>query len=218
VILRNTSIAKPAFAAKNRGPSALELGYAALLESRFEDAAQAYAQALKVNSEERDALLGLAYIAQEKGRREEAKNYYRRVLRQEPGNAVANSGLMALDAGGDEALSVSRARALAARQPDSAAAMSVAGTALARDGQMADAALAFARAQAIEPASPVHAYNHAVALDRLGRFAQARLQYEKTVELSRAQEVGARGAPMGALLQRLQELRQATDASVEGKP
>jgi len=218
VVLRNNSAAKPAFAAKNRGPNALELGYAALLESRFEDATQAYAQALKANSEERDALLGLAYIAQEKGRREEAQNYYRRALRQEPGNAIANSGLLALDAGGDEALAVSRARGLAARQPDSAAALSVAGTALARDGQMADAALAFARAQVLEPTNPVHAYNHAVALDRLGRFAQARLQYEKTVELSRSQESGARGVPVGALKQRLQELRLAADADAESKP
>jgi tetratricopeptide (TPR) repeat protein len=206
----------PSFVAKARDTSPLELGYAALISGNFDEAAKQYSLSLKANPEERDALLGLAYIAQKKGLRDDAKGLYRRVLRQDPNNAIANSGLVALDSDGDAGQSSSRALDLASRQPDSAATMAVAGAAAARAGQLAEAVQLFARAQFLEPDNLVHAYNHAVALDRLGQFESALAQYGKVLQLS--EKPGAsetRGYSMDAVRQRTQQLRQALRGGTE---
>lgn len=217
---KSTTAAIPArphlsFEAKTRGPSAMEQGYAHLLEGRLDDAAAAYNQALQANADERDALLGMAYISQQKGRRDDAQSYYRRVLRQEPHNARALAALQALDSGSDPTLTASRTGDLAATQPDSAVAMAMAGNAFVRDGSLSNAAQAFARAQALEPANPLHTYNLAVALDRLGRYAQAAVQYERVLALSASTPVAARAYQIEEVRLRLTQLRQALAASTE---
>ena len=218
VVVRGNAATKPAFVAKTRGPGALELGYVALLDGRLDEASQAYGQALRANPDERDALLGMAYINHQKGRREEAQAYYRKVLRQEPGNAVATAGLQSLESGSDSASSSSRATELAARQPDSAAAMAMAGNALVRDGLLADAAQAFARAQALEPSNPMHAYNHAVALDRLGQHAAALTQYDKVLGLSATAPAAVRAFQVDAVRLRVEQLRHALATTSPVKP
>ena len=214
--------AAPVFAARARSQSALEIGYAALQAGRFDDASRAYTAALEVNPVEPDALLGLAYIAHAKGQREEALTYYRRVLRQDPGNSVANAGLLALETGTNGAATGSsqgdRAKELAARQPESAAVQALAANALVQEGALPDAALAFARAQALEPANPVHAYNLAVALDKLGNYAQAATQYEKALRVN-ATATAPLGAPQaGAARVRAAQLRQSLGLPPETVP
>jgi tetratricopeptide (TPR) repeat protein len=180
LVMRPTS-PPPVFSPKLSSQGSLEQGYAALLEGRLDEAAQAYGAALAANPMERDALLGLAYVAHSKGRREEAQALYRKVLRLEPSNSVANAGLISLAAGSNGATNSDRAKALAARQPDSAAVQVLAASALVQDGLLAEAALAFSRAQGLEPNNPWHSYNLAVALDRLGNYAQALEQYDKAL-------------------------------------
>ena len=139
----------PVFQSRSADFSALEQGYGALVQGRLGEAAQAYGRALANNPQERDALLGLAYIAQRQGREEEARGYYHQVLRHEPGNPVARAGLLSLGAAADPQLTISRAREVAEQYPDSAAAQATLGAALARVGRLADAQLAFQRAHAI---------------------------------------------------------------------
>lgn len=215
VVLRGAS-PKTGFVAKMAGPSVLEVGYAALLDGRLDDAARSYRQALTANAEERDALLGLAYIAHQKGQREDAQAYYRRVLRQEPGNSIANAALLALDSDADPQASSSRAREMAARQPNSAATMAMAGNALVRDGRLADAVQLFARAQFLEPDNPLHAYNHAVALDRLGQYGRAKVQYENVLKLSGKTPSGSRAAfSVEVVRHRLEQLGQALGSGAD---
>lgn len=211
--------AKPGVVARTRGPSPLENGYSALLEGRLDEAARLYGQALGDNPEERDALLGLAYIARQKGLRDEAQAYYRRVLRQEPGNTIASAALLGLDAELSASTSPRRAQELAARQPDSALALSTAGHALVRDGLLADAAQFFERAQRVEPANPLHAYNHAVALDRLGHSARAAVQYQRVLTLAEKAPPNAASAfSLETVRQRLDQLRQALATPAQSNP
>ena len=191
--------------------SPLEQGYTALVAGRLDDAAQAYNAALANNPLEPDALLGLAYVAHSKGRREEALALYNKVLRVEPSNSVAQSGLIALDAGAAGATKGDRAKALVANQPDSAAAQALAASTLAHEGLVAEAALAFGRAHALEPGNPWHSYNLAVALDKLGNYAQAIDQYDKAL-----QNAGNAPSPMGvprvqSIRVRLAQLRDLLD-------
>ena len=192
------------------GPSLLETGYAALTKGRLQEASQAYNQALSGNPEERDALLGLAYIAHQQGRENEAQAYYKRVLRQDPGNPIARAGLLTLSPSADVNELGSRASEVAEQNPDSAAAQSALGHGLVRLGRLADAQLAFQRAQKLEPTVPLHAFNLAVALDRMRNYEPALTYYERALALS-AQSGGERtsGVPQAVVESRLEQLRSA---------
>ena len=199
---------------RSTGPSALELGYTALIQGRLQDATHAYTQALVGNSEERDALLGLAYISHQQGRAEDARAYYKRVLRQEPGNPVAKAGLLTLSPTDDLQELGSRSREVVEQNPDSAAAQSVLGHGLVRQGRLADAQQAFYRAHLLEPNVALHAFNLAVALDRLRNYGPARLYYERTLTLSN-QSGGERasGVPHLVVQARMEQLQSAATAS-----
>lgn len=213
---------KPATAAPSRkatpallqtgssGPSLLETGYAALTKGRLQEASQAYNRALSGNPEERDALLGLAYIAHQQGREDEALAYYKRVLRQDPGNPTARAGLLTLSPSADVNELGSRASEVAEQNPDSAAAQSALGHGLVRQGRLADAQLAFQRAQKLEPTVALHAFNLAVALDRMRDYGPALTYYERALALS-AQSGGERtgGVPHAVVQSRLEQLRSA---------
>ena len=199
---------EPMLQTRSTGPSALESGYAALTQGRLTEARQAYMQALAGNPQERDALLGLAYIAHQQGRPEEARSYYQRVLRQEPGNAVARAGLLTLSPTEDAQELGSQTRDVAEQNPDSAAAQSVLGHSLVRQGRLAQAQLAFQRAHLLEPGVALHAFNLAVALDHLHRYPAARHYYEHALSLS-AQAGGERssGVPLAVVQERLLQLQ-----------
>lgn len=197
----------PLFVARTTGPAPLEEAYAALVAGRQDDAARMYGEVLKVQPEERDALLGLAHIAHRAGRRDEAAEYYERVLRQEPDHPVAQAGLLALQARVDPALATSRTRDMAARHPESAAALATLGHLLVKEGRLADASLAFTRAQALEPNNPTHAYNLAVALDQLHQYDKARGYYERALSGSATTSSLEPGFSRAAVQQRLEQLR-----------
>lgn len=198
------------------GPSALELGYDALTQGRLKEASQAYTQALVSNPEERDALLGLAYIAHQQGKDDEASAYYKRVLRQDPSNAVAQAGLIALDARGDRQDSASRARDVVEQNPKSAAAQSMLGHSLVQENRLADAQQAFYQAHILEPAVASHAFNLAVALDRMRNYASAQRYYALALSLS-LQSGGERAShvPHAAVQARLDQLRSQPAADSE---
>ncbi len=187
------------------GTSPLETAYAALLDGRMEVAAEAYRRALAQNGEERDALLGLAYIAHRQGKRDDARVYYERVLRLDPENPVANSGMLAILAEGDPAAAASRARDIAEKNPGSAAAFATLGNILVREGNFADAQQAFFRAAALDPASAFHAYNLAVALDRLHKRDLAANYYARALALG--EKPGQQAFPKETARQRLEQLR-----------
>jgi Tfp pilus assembly protein PilF len=197
------------------GVSRLELAYAALTQGRLADATSGYLEVLKTNPEERDALLGLAYVSHQEGRDEEARDYYKRVLRQEPGNPTARAGLLVQNLSNDAEDVSAGSRDVAEQHPGSAAAQSVLGHSLVRQGRLADAQMAFQRAHVLEPSVALHAFNLAVALDRLKSHAAARTFYERALSLSR-QSGGeqASGLPHAVVQQRIDELRQATSSNL----
>ena len=198
----------PVFVAKPAPVSVLDSAYAALTEGRFDAATEAYKRVLEKNPGERDALLGLAYIAQRQGRRDEARAYYQRVLRQEPGHPGANAGLLSIAAEGDLQLTASRAREMAERNPGSAVVLSTLGGILAREGRIGEAQQAYFKALTLEPDNALHAYNHAVALDRLHKYTQAQGYYQRALVLADASGAAERANfPRQEALQRLEQLR-----------
>ena len=208
------SAAKPAelpnlLASTPSGARALELAYAALTQGRLADAEAGYKEVLKTSPEERDALLGLAYLAHQGGREEGAKDFYQRVLRQEPGNPSARAGLLLQNLNSDTQDLSAGAREVAGQHPASAAAQSVLGHSLVRQGRLADAQMAFQRAHALEPGVALHAFNLAVAFDRLKNYAAASAIYERALSLStQGGGAAASGLAHAVVQKRLQELGQ----------
>ena len=208
------SAAKPAelpnlLASMPSGASALELAYAALTQGRLADADAGYKEVLKTSPEERDALQGLAYIAHQGGREEGARDFYQRVLRQEPGNPSARAGLLLQNLNSDTQELSAGAREVAGQHPASAAAQSVLGHSLVRQGRLADAQMAFQRAHALEPGAALHAFNLAVAFDRLKNYAAASALYERALSLStQGGGAAASGLAHAVVQKRLQELGQ----------
>ena len=191
------------------GARALELAYAALTQGRLADAEAGYKEVLKTSPEERDALLGLAYIAHQGGRGEGAKDFYQRVLRQEPGNPSARAGLLLQNLNSDTQDLSAGALEVAAQHPASAAAQSVLGHSLVRQGRLADAQMAFQRAHVLEPGAALHAFNLAVAFDRLKNYAAASTLYERALSLStQGGGAAASGLAHAVVQKRLQELGQ----------
>jgi tetratricopeptide (TPR) repeat protein len=198
------------------GPSILEMAYQDLISGRLPEAGAAYAQALAVNPQERDALLGLAYIAQRQGRKDESLSFYRRVLRQEPGNVTARAGILSLNPSGDVQDFGNQSRQVAEQNPDSAAAQSALGHALVRQDRLADARVAFSRAVQLAPDVPRHAFNLAVAFDRLHNYEEAQRYYERAVRLMKQSgSEGTSGFALADVMTRLEQLRFAASSSYQ---
>jgi tetratricopeptide (TPR) repeat protein len=189
--------------------SPLDAAYAAMTAGRLDEAATAYRKALAANPGERDAFLGLAYIAQRKGNNDEARELFLQVLRIDPANSGANSGLLAIAAEGDLPQAASRAREMAERAPDSAVVMGTLGGILAKEGRIAEAQQAYFRAVTLEPENAFHAFNLAVALDRLHKNSQALSFYQRALALAeRSTEADRSGFPFKEARQRVEQLSQ----------
>ena len=203
----------PSVNVRTTGANVLEAGYAALKAGRLEEAADNYIEALKAQPDQRDALLGLAYIAHKTGRRDDARTLYERVLRQDPDQPEALAGLASLEGASDAVTGSTRARDVVERHPESAPALAALGALLVKEGRLAEARLAFARAQALEPQQAVYAYNLAVALDRLHQYEAARGFYERALNLADAQSAEP-GFSRSSAKQRLDQLK----ANLERQP
>ncbi len=197
----------------------LQSAYEALRAGRYEEAGIAYRDALKSNPAERDALLGLAHLAHRAGSFDEARDLYQQVLRLDPEQPDAVAGLLSIASASDSASAASRIRDMAERSPQSPVAMSTLGSMLAREGRIGEAQQAFFQAYALDPENPLHAYNLAVALDRLHKYAQAREYYQRALAL--AEKGGTSrvaGFPVEQAQTRLEQLRGAVSEASEARP
>lgn len=202
--------AKPTLVVSTTTTSALDTAYAALSAGQLDIAADLYRKVLSGKPAERDAFLGLAYIAQRKGNNDEAKIHFLQVLRIDPGNYAASSGLLSIAAEGDLQQAASRAREMAERAPDSAVVMGALGGILAKEGRIAEAQQAYFRALTLEPENAFHAFNLAVALDKLHKNSQALGYYQRAMTLAEKMPVADRsGFPMKEARDRVEQLRQS---------
>jgi tetratricopeptide (TPR) repeat protein len=159
--------------------------YQSLSEGNVDQAETQYLAVLVQHPHEKDALLGLAVIAQRKLQTERAMALYRQVLREDLGNAVAAAGLVSLSALADPLAAESQLRELLIIKPTSAEFHYALGCVLARQQRWSEAQQAFFRAYSLAPEKPLYAYNLAVSLDHLRLVTAAIPYYEKAVQLAR---------------------------------
>lgn len=130
-----------------------------------------------------DALLGVAAIARNDSRFDDANRLYQRVLELEPRNSYAQAGLISIIGGADLPASESRLKQLIARDPSAFLYFSL-GNLYAEHSQWPSAEQAYFQAYQMQPDNPDYAFNLAIGLDHIGQPRNALDYYRKALDLS----------------------------------
>ena len=178
--------------------------YQAYQRGDYVTATQGYREVLGRDAHNRDALLGLAAIAQQQGQDETAQHYYHQLLVLDPHDPVAQSALISYstDAGSRE----TRLKLLLADQPRSAALHFALGNLYAEQSGWGDAQQYYFNAHTLEPSNAQFSFNLAVSLDHLGQRKLAAQFYQQALQLDVS---GNSGFDHAQAQQRLNELTSA---------
>ncbi len=187
----------------------LKEGYAALAEGRLAEAESKYLGALALRPHEKDALLGMAVIAQRQKQTERALDYYRQVLSEDPNNVMAATSLFVLSEQADPVAAESRLKQLLEIKPSAPEPHYALGNILARQKRWGEAQQSFFRAHTLKPDDALYAFNLAVALDHLRKPVSALAYYEKAARLAKP---GDNTINLTAIQQRMLELNDAAPA------
>ena len=179
---------------------ALLAAWQAYRNGDFDTARQHYGEVLRKdaqsrNAPNRDALLGMAAIAQQQSQDAIAARYYNQVLMLDPRDPVANAGMSALPGASDAAATESRLKLLLAQQPLSTGAQSSAlyfalGNLYAEQSRWGDARQAYFNAYSLEQGNAQSAFNLAVSLDHMGHGRLAAQHYQRALQLDVADNSG----------------------------
>lgn len=156
--------------------------YAAFLEGSLREANEKYQAILQTDPNNRDALLGLAAIANKKGVAEDALRLYTRLLELDPSDGLAQAGVLAFSV--DSPQSESRIKTLLNRLPESDFLYFVLGNLYSRQGRWPEAEQSFYQACQHNGDNPDYAFNLAVSLDHLRQDKSAREYYRKALALA----------------------------------
>lgn len=165
----------------------LNNAYLAYRDGKFDQSQQLYLKALNLDSNNKDALLGLGVIAQRRGEDNVAAHYYARVLELDPRNAVANSGMSALS---DDDNRESRLKMLLNEQQNSSSLHFALGNYYAEQARWGEAQQSYFDAYKLAPDHAELAFNLAVSLDRLGQNKAAAQYYRRALQLDPENHAG----------------------------
>jgi Tfp pilus assembly protein PilF len=161
--------------------------YAAYQAGDLNTARADYQEALREESSNRDALLGLAALDVRAGRLEAAEGGYLRLLQADPRDAHAQAALLALRAGRvDPVAAESRVKSMLADNPGAHVLNFTLGNQFAQQGRWAEAQAEYFRALAAEPDNADFAYNLAVSLDHLRQPKLALEYYQRAIALAKS--------------------------------
>jgi len=178
-------------------------GYAALQAGKLDAARQIYADALRSDPKNIQALLGSAAVAMQQNNSDEASRLYFRVLDLEPRNPYAQAGIVALMGRADPAAAEAKLKQLIAREPLASLHFTL-GNLYGDQARWAEAQQAYFQAHHLEPGNPDYAYNLAVGLEHVGQGKLAAGYYRRAVELAQAR--GRAGFNLNQAQDRIRQL------------
>ena len=179
-------IAVTSTAAQPRLNPSLSEAYANLQSGDTDGARALYGKVAQDEPLNIDALLGLAYIAAQENRSEDATRLYLKILQLNPRHAIAQAALIGLMGRADPAASESRLKQLIAREPAPFLHF-ILGNLYADQGLWSQAQQSYFQAHTLEPGNPDYAYNLAVGLDHLRQQKLALEFYGRAEQLAAAQ-------------------------------
>ena len=184
---------------------ALAGAYQSFLAGDASAARSQYQRVLQQDPDNRDALLGMAAVAQKRAQADEAGAFYARLLELNPSDAEAVAGMASVQRG-DPGQAESRLKGVLAASPDTGSALYALGNLYAQQARWSEAQQAYFRAVGTAPSNPAYAFNLAVSLDKLDQKNLALDYYRRALQLS-AQGGGALDA--ATVSARIRQLEQA---------
>jgi tetratricopeptide (TPR) repeat protein len=173
---------------KSRKPDeSMETAHAAFTRGETGLARSIWLKTLQSDSRNSNALHGLAAIAQQEGKPEQAAALYRRVLEVDPKDAVAYAGLLSITTPVDVRQTESQLKGLLAEQPNSPHLNFALGNLYMGDSRWAEAQQAFFKAHVADPVNPDYLYNLAVSLDHLHQASLAAQYYARALVAAKSQ-------------------------------
>ena len=169
---------------------ALQAAWQAYRNGDYNTAWQRYGEVLRKDAQNRDALLGMAAIAQQQSQDTLAARYYSQVLLLDPRDPVANAGMAELSGTTNAAGTESRLKLLLAQHPQSAALHFALGSLYAEQSRWGDAQQAYFNAYNLEQNNAQFAFNLAVSLDHLGQNKLAAQHYQRALQLDTSDNSG----------------------------
>lgn len=167
----------------------LTAAYQAYQSGDLGTAWQRYREVLQKDAKNRDALLGMAAIAQQQGQDDAAMQYYRQVLLLDPRDPVAQAGMSAFSTG-DAAGKESRLKQSISQTPQSAALHFALGNLYTEQSRWGDAQQAYFNAIRLEPGNAQFAFNLATSLDHLGQRKLAAQYYAQALQIDTTGNAG----------------------------
>jgi Flp pilus assembly protein TadD len=169
--------------------TALTEAYQAYQTGDYATSSQRYRAVLQKDTKNRDALLGLAAIAQQQGQDDAAMHYYRQVLMLDPRDPAAQAGMSAF-ATGDTAGKESRLKQSLSQSPQSAVLHFALGNLYTEQSRWGDAQQAYFNAFRLEPGNARYAFGLATSLDHLGQGKLAAQYYGQALQLDTSGNAG----------------------------
>lgn len=168
----------------------LESAFAAFQRGELDRARSEYQQVLGRETNNRDALLGLAAIDVRTRDYETAELRYLKLLELDPRDVHAHAALISLHGNVDPVQLESRIKNLIAVQPDATHLYFTLGNQYAAQSRWAEAQDAYFKAYSAEPENADFAFNLAVSLDHLRQGRLAGEYYRRAVSVSGTRVVG----------------------------
>jgi len=162
-----------------------------------------YAQVLKDEPFNRDALLGRAAISMRNNDFQKARKFYVRLLERDPRDALAQSSLISLLGRQDPVAGISRINLLLEKDPKAPWLHFTLGNLYAAQSRWIEAQQAYFSAWSIDSNNPDYVYNLAIAMDHMGNHEQALKFYQKALDLADSRSVSF---PTHQVMQRIQGL------------
>ena len=187
--------------------ASLERAYDAFRAGDVVSAAEAYRAVLGHEPHNRDALIGLAAVAAQAGRWDEAAGHYARVLALHPADTVAQAALIAIDEQ-DPARGESRLKALLWSEPRAAHLHFNLGNVYAAQSRWPEAQQSYFDAHRFDNGNADYAYNLAVSLDHLSRRESALDFYREALALAQSRPASFDTA---AVLARIRDINPPQD-------
>jgi len=172
---------------EQRISTAIDDGWRAYADGRLQDASDKFKIALSLDRNDLHAMLSLASLALRQGDLALATNYYEQVMSIDGQNSDALVGLAQIRSQADPVSWETRLSLAVERSPRHAGLWSALGSVVAQQNRWGEAVLAFRQASALDPQSPNHVYNMAVALEHAGRRNEALTAYQQAVAIAHQQ-------------------------------